>query len=132
METKTLSLCFLWYVESRFFVPFFFQNLSQQRELKIWNTLQILFVQELRGNIRVIYKLRWQDFGFFWPPTPLRWHFLWCVCVRLFLQIFKIVRPQSVSTTSVHIRIRIKLELNWWYKLWQKVDIFGPPTYLVL
>ena len=33
--------------------------------------------------------------AFFWPPTPLCWHFLW-------------------------------------YECWQKVDIFGPPTYLVL
>ena len=43
----------------------------------------------------VVHKLRWQDFGFSWPPTPLRWQFLS-------------------------------------YKRWQKLDIFGPPTYLVL
>ena len=42
-----------------------------------------------------VHKLRLQDFDFFWPPTPLRLHFLW-------------------------------------YKRWQKADIFGPPTYLVL
>ena len=42
-----------------------------------------------------VHKLRWQDFCFFWPPTPLRLHFLW-------------------------------------YESLQKVDIFGPPTYLVL
>jgi hypothetical protein len=23
-----------------------------------------------------VHKLLWQVFGFFWPPTPLRWHFL--------------------------------------------------------
>ena len=45
--------------------------------------------------IRAVQKLRWQDFGFFWPPTPLCWHFLW-------------------------------------YEHWQTVDIFEPPTYLVL
>ena len=30
------------------------------------------------GNciLGVVHKLRWQDFGFFWPPIPLRWHFL--------------------------------------------------------
>ena len=26
--------------------------------------------------LRVVHRLRWQAFGFFWPPTPLRWHFL--------------------------------------------------------
>ena len=25
---------------------------------------------------RVVHKLRRQDFGFFWPPIPLPWHFL--------------------------------------------------------
>ena len=25
----------------------------------------------------VVHKPRWQDFGFSWPPTPLRWYFLW-------------------------------------------------------
>ena len=24
----------------------------------------------------VVHKLRWQDFGFFWSPTPLCWNFL--------------------------------------------------------
>ena len=24
----------------------------------------------------LLYKLRWQVFDFFWPPIPLRWHFL--------------------------------------------------------
>ena len=41
----------------------------------------------------VVHKLCWHDFGFFWPPTPLCWHFLWT-------------------------------------KRWQRVDIFGPPSYL--
>ena len=27
-------------------------------------------------QLGVVHKLRWQDFGFFWPPTPLRWHLL--------------------------------------------------------
>ena len=26
---------------------------------------------------RYMYELRWQDLGIFWPPNPLRWHFLW-------------------------------------------------------
>ena len=46
-------------------------------------------------TLGVVHKLCWQDFGFSWPPTHLRWHFLW-------------------------------------YESWQKVDIFGLPTYLVL
>ena len=28
----------------------------------------------------VVHKLRWQEFGIFWPPTPLCWHFLWYKC----------------------------------------------------
>ena len=27
-------------------------------------------------GLRVIHKVRWQLFVFFWPPTPLCWHFL--------------------------------------------------------
>ena len=30
----------------------------------------------------VVHKLRLQDFGFFWPPTPLRLHFLWYECLQ--------------------------------------------------
>ena len=65
---------------------------------------QFIYV-ETHGKVRkgqsrsqflgVVHKLRWQDFGFFWPPTPLRWHFL----------------P---------------------YECWQKVDIFGLPTPVLL
>ena len=32
------------------------------------------------GPLGCVHKLRRQDFGFFWPPTPLRWHFLWYEC----------------------------------------------------
>ena len=30
----------------------------------------------LLPRLGVVHKLRWQGFGFFLPPTPLRWHFL--------------------------------------------------------
>ena len=32
------------------------------------------------NNSGVVHKLCWQDFGFLWPPTPLRWHFLHYEC----------------------------------------------------
>ena len=49
------------------------------------------FLFTLRGRSQTTLA----NFRFFWPPTLLRWHFLW-------------------------------------YKCWQKLDFFGPPTYLVL
>ena len=67
---------------------------------KVWD-LNLYLIETLYlistwfNNLGVVHKLRWQDFGFFWPPTPLGWHFLW-------------------------------------YERWQKVDIFGSTTYLVL
>ena len=63
--------------------------LKKEMHFDVWPTCVINYMQG------VVHKLRWQDFGFFWPPTPLRWQFLR-------------------------------------YERWQKVDIFGPPTYLVL
>ena len=33
-----------------------------------------------RDDLRVVHKLHWQDFGFFWQPTPLCWHFLLYEC----------------------------------------------------
>ena len=36
----------------------------------IWGRSQTTFTN-------YVHKLRWQNFGFFWPPTPLSWHFLW-------------------------------------------------------
>ena len=39
--------------------------------------LYLYFKNKISRDIQgVIHKLRWQFFGFFWPPTPLRWHFL--------------------------------------------------------
>ena len=46
-------------------------------------------------TLGVVHNIRWQNFGFFWPPTPLCWHFL----------------P---------------------YECWQKVEIFGQLTPLLL
>ena len=65
-----------------------------------WNTRKNIsnnwqFDGKICKQLGGVHKLRLQDFGFFWPPTPLRLHFLW-------------------------------------YERLQKVDIFGPPTYLVL
>ena len=31
---------------------------------------------EYQAYIGVVHNLRLQDFDFFWPPNPLRWHFL--------------------------------------------------------
>ena len=67
------------------------QTSSYVEVVKIWNNTKSKHKNEPLG---AVHKLS-QDFGFFWPPTSLHWHFLW-------------------------------------YKCWQKVDIFGPPTYLVL
>ena len=45
--------------------------------------MEIRIIQILGGDYCVlcnagwVHKLRWQDFSFFWPPTLLRWHFLW-------------------------------------------------------
>ena len=30
----------------------------------------------IRSELGGVHKLCWQDFVFFWPPTPLRWHFI--------------------------------------------------------
>ena len=72
-----------------------FLRLEQLKKSKIyWGHLFLIF-QPLAGKIQnmkqskhhpsrksffmkgVVHKLRQQDFGFFSPPTPLRWHFLW-------------------------------------------------------
>ena len=34
-------------------------------------------IMHVSSGLGVVHKLCWQDFGFFWPPTPLCWHFLW-------------------------------------------------------
>ena len=40
------------------------------------NSLSVLKIHQVSTHaLGVIHKLRWQDFCFFWPPTPLRWHF---------------------------------------------------------
>ena len=35
-----------------------------------------LFHMIKEGDTNFVHKLRWQVFGFFWPPTALQWQFL--------------------------------------------------------
>ena len=55
------------------------QSIIFANEIFIWFLLFIMLYRFInleyiwRG---VVHKLRWQNFDFFWPSTPLRWHFL--------------------------------------------------------
>ena len=64
-----------------FALPFSWEELLREGGLTILfrgrKSHPFLFDDLLIIYCRVVHKLRWQDFGFFWPPTPLCWHFLW-------------------------------------------------------
>ena len=69
---------------------------------RLWATFEGVFFMFSGAKISHFFRISfWLKkntltiFWLFWPPTPLRWHFLWD-------------------------------------KHWQKVDIFGPSTFLVL
>ena len=46
------------------------QNLSV---IILWEVAFRFIILQFSPN-GVVHKLRWQDFVFFWPPTPLHWH----------------------------------------------------------
>jgi hypothetical protein len=48
-----------------------------------WTTSPKKYCISTGTLLRAVHKLRWQDFGFFWPPTLLRWHLL-CYKLKIF------------------------------------------------
>ena len=73
-------------------------------------------------HIRGGSTLRW-FFFFFWPPTLLR--------SRRLVLVTSSFRPSKLIWRHKHEPPCLRWHFLW-YERWQKVDIFGPPTYLVL
>ena len=85
METRKCSTAMaqqLWniFLVSKFYTHYFFFSMSNQnsgwqckKNLHLHvSVLTVCWKQIIMQllTLGVVHKLRWQDFGFFWPPTP--------------------------------------------------------------
>ena len=74
----------------------------------------------------VFHKLHWQAFAFFWPPTPLRWHFPWYKgwqIVDIFEHLPTLSCKCSLWTTTMYF---LTIASRIWFRLskYAKIKLF--------